>query len=413
MKSVLFIVHYFYPDYASTGQIMTELCRELQKDFNISVISVVPGYTQSLQQNQYKGKSITYEKFENIDVVRVNATRLDKKKKISRLKHILSYFFNASHAILKTKKHDIVFTISQPPILGGLLGVIAKVFKGSKLIYNIQDFNPEQIEVVNYSKNKFIIEFARWLDNLSCKIADRIIVVGHDMESTLYKRLPKINRGKVNVINNWINEKEVYPLSKEHPQVKEFAQKYGLSDKFIIMYSGNIGLYYDLENIIKVIEKFKDIKDVVFVFVGEGAKRDELVEYCRRHQLNNVKFVPYQPKEQLIYSLNAADVHLVTNQKGIKGVSVPSKIYGVMGAGKAVLGVLEEGSEAWLLIQKSNCGVCSEPQDYDSLEKNIRFCIENRKHMEVFGANGRQYLEKNLTMGQSIDKYRSLLFTIE
>ena len=96
------------------------------------------------------------------------------------------------------------------------------------------------------------------------------------------------------------------------------------------MYSGNIGLYYDLLNILKTIEKFKETEDVIFAFIGEGSVLEELRTYKEAHHLSNVVFIPYQPKSELIYSLNAGDVHFVVNAKGIKGVSVPSKLYGVM-----------------------------------------------------------------------------------
>ena len=105
----------------------------------------------------------------------------------------------------------------------------------------------------------------------------------------------------------------------------EFKKRYGLESKFIIMYSGNIGLYYDLEGLIRVVEKFKDAKTadgrkVVFAFVGAGSVLDKLVKYKNGHQMENTVFIPYQDKDKLIFSLNAADVHWCVNAKGIKGV---------------------------------------------------------------------------------------------
>ncbi len=99
------------------------------------------------------------------------------------------------------------------------------------------------------------------------------------------------------VINNWINEEEIYPLESEHERVQQFKEQYELQDKFVIMYSGNIGLYYDLENIIKVIGEFKHHENIVFAFVGDGTVKNQIEEYSIENQLSNVTFIPYQKKE--------------------------------------------------------------------------------------------------------------------
>ncbi|SCN11614.1 Uncharacterized protein BCRIVMBC126_05484 [Bacillus wiedmannii] len=183
-----------------------------------------------------------------------------------------------------------------------------------------------------------------------------------------------------------------------------------LEDKFIIMYSGNIGLYYDLENIIHVTNYFKEYEDIAFVFIGEGAVKKDMQEFVEDNSIQNVFFLPYQPKEFIKYSLNVADVHLVVNQKGIKGVSVPSKIYGVMAAGKPILGVLEQDSEAQMLIEKSKSGIVVEPQDYNGIVHTIeQFYRMEKNEVKEMGLNGRKYLDENLKREISINKYRNLL----
>ena len=250
------------------------------------------------------------------------------------------------------------------------------------------------------------------VDKFSCKKADKVIVVGRDMQETLRNRFNNKKVPKNVFINNWINEKEIYPLEQNHPRIVEFKEKYNLKDKFIIMYSGNIGLYYDLENIIKVIGEFKDREDVVFAFVGDGTVKDKVEAYVNENNLSNVTFIPYQDKADLIYSLNAADIHWVVNAKGIKGVSVPSKLYGVMAAGKPVLGVLDKGSEARLIVEECNCGVCIEPGNYKEISNNIEYILNNKEEIRALGLNGRQYLETNLTKEVSINKYKENILAI-
>ena len=178
------------------------------------------------------------------------------------------------------------------------------------------------------------------------------------------------------------------------------------------MYSGNIGLYYDLEGLIKVIERFKDVKtrdgrDVAFAFVGSGSVLDSLLTYVKGKAINNIVFIPYQDRDKLIFSLNAGDVHWCVNAKGIKGVSCPSKFYGIIGVAKPVIGVLECNSEVEILIRETGCGKCSEPGDYTKTEENIRWFIDHAGSPELveMGKKGYDYYINNLTKNMSIKKY--------
>lgn len=411
-KKLLVYAHYYYPDVASTGQILTELCEGMKETFDITVVCVVPSYSGKIEE-KYKIKRIYKENINGINLVRVRVPEFQKSNKGSRIKNLLAYFFNSLIATLKLEKQDYIFTISQPPILGGTLGVLGKWIKGGKLIYNIQDFNPEQTAAVGYSKNKALLNLVMMIDKFSCKCSDKVIVVGRDMQETLRNRF---NNKKVpsNVfINNWIDEKEIYPLSQDNAKVKAFKEKYNLQDKFIIMYSGNIGLYYDLENIIKVIGRFNNREDVVFAFVGDGTVKSKIEQYVLDNKLNNVTFIPYQDKSDLVYSLNTADIHWVVNAKGIKGVSVPSKLYGVMAAGKPVLGVLDRGSEARLIVDECKCGLCTEPSNYEEIYNKINYILENKEEIKSLGLNGRRYLERNLTKEVSINKYKNTILSLE
>ena len=261
------------------------------------------------------------------------------------------------------------------------------------------------------------------MDKFSCRKSDLVITVGRDLVQTMKKRFGNKKPPKTIVINNWINEKEIYPLPPNHPKILEFKKKYGINKKFVIMYSGNIGLYYDLENIIKVIKKFrkgytrtgvwqegpktKDGREVVFAFVGAGSVLDKLILYTQEHHFENIVFIPYQEKDKLIYSLNAGDVHWVVNAKGIKGISCPSKYYGIAAIQRPCLAVLDEGSEIRCIIEETGGGLCSKPGDYVAIEKNIQWFIENADNNEFLemGRRGRENLINNLSQDISIQKY--------
>ena len=405
-KKLLVYAHYYYPDVASTGQILRELCEGMRDEFDITVICAVPSYSGKVA-DEYTTEKYYHENINGVKVVRVRVPAFTKDNKKSRIKILISYFFGAVGATVKSEKQDYIFTISQPPILGGVLGVIGKWFKGGKMIYNIQDFNPEQTLAVGYSKNKLILDAARAVDKFSCRQADKVIVVGRDMQATLRNRFNNKNAPNNVFINNWIDEKEIYPLQYNNNKVIDFKKKYNLENKTVIMYSGNIGLYYDLENIIKIIGRFKDRNDVVFTFVGDGTKKQELQTYAKEQKMGNVIFVPYQEKENLIYSLNACNAQWCISAKGIKGVSVPSKLYGIMAVGKPVIGVMEEGAEARLIIEETNCGLVCEPGNYEAVEANLRWFIDNSGEttQAEMGMRGRAYLVNNLTKDVSVQKY--------
>lgn len=409
MKKILVIANYYYPDIASLGQLITDICNGLNNEFEFEVIAAIPNYSKDIEINtEHRGRPFYTETINGVRVHRIIVPNVNKKNKLSRIKYIIKYYLNSKKAIRDINDYNIVLTVSQPPILGGMLGYYAKKSKKeSKLIYNIQDFNPEQVEAVKFTKYKFLIYLLRYLDNRTLKIADKILLVGHDQIDTLRKRNQAFVQKSL-VINNWSDDQKIVPMNEDDMHIKEFKEKYGLRNKFIIMYSGNIGLFYDLENLIEVTNQFKNNEEIEFVFIGEGAVKQKLEDYIKNNNIENVKFITYQPKDQLNVSLNSADVHLVVNAKGIKGVSVPSKIYGVMAAGKPVIGVLEEGSEARNIIMASGCGECIEPNNYAGFAELIQKFYENREHLRDVGYKGRKYLDDNINKSKSIDKYRLL-----
>ncbi len=416
------------PDTASTGQILRELAEGLLDHFEITVICVVPSYI-GIIEDKYKTQKHYIENINGVNVIRVRVPEFQKGNKLSRIKNILTYFIRSLLVTWKVDKQDFILAVSQPPILGGLLGVWGKWVNKVKyknlsyLVYQIQDFNPEQIEAVGYFKFKSLLYLLRKIDKYSCKKADLVITVGRDLVETVENRFKKdyINMPKVALINNWIDEKEIHPLSPNNEQVIAFKEKYGLKNKFIICYSGNLGHYYDLMNLLKVIEKFdskttiNDGREVIFTFIGAGSLLNSMKEYVRVQHMTNVLFIPYQDKSELIFSLNAADVHWCVNAKGIKGVSCPSKYYGIAAVGKPVLGVLEKGSEIRRIVEETNGGLCCDPGEYEVIEKNISWFIENADSNQVkeMGIRSREYLAKNLTREKSVARYAEMIMGLE
>lgn len=414
-NKILMFAHYYYPDVASTGQILKDLAEGLSDEFDVTVICAVPSYGGTVE-DKYRGQKYCFENINGVTIIRVGVPEFKKTSKASRVRNLLAYYVNALSAAWKAGKQDYVIALSQPPILGGLLGVWGKRIKHAKMLYWIQDFNPEQAMAVGYCRNHMLLKIMMWLDQYSCRRSDLVVTVGRDLAETLKKRFQNRNVPKYAVINNWVNEKEVYPLPPEHERVVEFRRRHGLEGKFVIMYSGNIGLYYDLENLIKVIGKLDgaitaDNRKAAFVFVGGGAMLENLKRYVNEGRMDHVTFLPYQDISELAYSLNAADLHWCVSAKGIKGASCPSKFYGIAAAAKPVLGVLEEGSEIRLLIEEVKNGLVAEPGDYDGVEKQIRWFLKHAgsKAMAEMGWNGYSYFARYLSRDAAVEQYRKLI----
>ena len=289
-----------------------------------------------------------------------------------------------------------------------MLGVYGSKRCKAPLVYGIQDFNPEQTMAVGYAGNAAVHKLMMAFDKRSCRRSSCVIVPGRDLKDTLSARFDGCDAPRCEVINNWADDESVVPLPKDDPRVSAFRREHGMKGKFVVMYSGNVGLYYDLPNIMTVIARFKDREDVLFAFVGEGAVKAQLQSYATENGLSNVAFLPYQPKELLPVSLNAADVHLVTNAKGIKGVSCPSKAYGIMATNVPMIGILEPGSEVWQIIEESGCGVLAETGDYDAVERAFFEVVEGKGEFVTAHATGRSFLDQRLSRKKAVNAYRNV-----
>ncbi len=397
---------------ASTGQIYTELFESLSDEFDITVICTVPSYTGKVP-DEYKEHKLYFEERGGVHIVRVPVREFSKEDKKSRVLNMADFWFGARRATNALKgEFDMVFTFSGPPILGGMLGVYGSKKKRAPLVYGIQDFNPEQTMAVGYAGNAVVHKLMMAFDRRSCRRSACVVVPGRDLRDTLSNRFGGKEVPDSVVINNWADDVNVVPLPKDDERVAAFRRENGMDGKFVIMYSGNIGLYYDLPNILKVIARFKDRDDVLFAFVGQGAVKSELEAYATDNGLSNVMFMPYQPKELLPVSLNAADVHLVTNAKGIKGVSCPSKAYGIMATNVPMIGVLEPDTEVWQIIEESGCGVLAETGDYADVEKAITDAIDRKKRFVAAHDGGRAFLDARLSRACAVRSYRDLFGSV-
>jgi glycosyltransferase involved in cell wall biosynthesis len=233
--------------------------------------------------------------------------------------------------------------------------------------------------------------------------ADRIVAIGETMRTRLEAKgaPPK----KIRVIPNWVDVSEIGP----RPRDNAWAVENGLVGKFVVMHSGNVGHAQDLDTLVRAAERLRELDDVVIAVVGLGARRAEVMRLAERLGLDNVRFLPYQPRERLSESLSTADVHVVGLAPGLAGYVVPSRLYGILAAGRPVIAAVDGESETAEIVRSADCGYHVPPASPDLLAAAIRRCHASRSELARLGENARAYVEREGGRQVAMERYRALL----
>lgn len=244
----------------------------------------------------------------------------------------------------------------------------------------VYDLYPEVLVQTGMFKAKhLVVRMLRVNNRFVFKSANSVITLSDSMKQAIeaYTSNPET----VHVVHNWLINPDIMPMEKES---NAFAKDQGLLDKMVILYSGNMGLTHDLESLIKAAKALEGIDDLVFLFVGEGAKKKKLVAMVQDLQLQNVRFLPYQDMEKFPEVIASADIGVVSLGSGGEGISVPSKTYSNLAAGLALLCIAPERSELKRLIDKYQCGLLCEPLMVENLVQELRALLEDNQRLEEF-----------------------------
>ncbi len=392
MPAITIVSQYFYPEVAATGQLLTELAVELKKrGCEVRVITGQPSYAR-------RGKLPKKEVYKGVEIRRVWNTSLNKNRKIGRILNYITFVTSALLAVLFSRKTPLLI-VSNPPFLP-VIGAAMKTLRGQRYVFLVHDVYPEIAVKLGYLKEDSIIsKLWRKTNKWVCGCADVVIVLGERMKERVRGYVGK--QEKLRVIHNWADGNFIKPLKKSD---NDFCKKLGLEDKLVVLYSGNIGLFHDLETVIKAAKKLEN-EDIVFLFIGEGGKKEKLKKMTEELELKNVLFLPYQPYEKLPYSLTCGDISIVSLERGVEGLAVPSKLYAYLAAGSAVIALVGQGSEVCDIIEEYKCGFRVEQGDVEGLVKAIAALKEDEKLLEEMKANARRCFEENFEKEMAVDKY--------
>ncbi|MBA7670920.1 hypothetical protein ES703_79068 [subsurface metagenome] len=418
MKNILIISEPFYPQLAAIGQLLTDLSEDLVKaGYQVKVVTGNPNNIFN-KKNTIPRK----EKYKGIKIIRLKNTTFSKYRMAGRVLNYLTFHFLVFFQVLFCERPDLVFVLSTPPFIS-FSGLMLKVFKGSKVIYNVQDLFPDLAVELGKLKNKQFIEFLKKLSELIVKKVDKVVVVGEYMERKIRKELLKGTKTSVNVcastsvndhiitIHNWADGDKIKVLEDKEVENNYLKKKWELEGKFVVLYSGNIGYLHEFDTAIAAAESLakEGMREIVFVFIGEGIKKSYIEEKVREKGVNNILFFPYQPRETLTHSLGLADVSLVTLEKGFEGMVVPSKIYGILTSGRPVIAVVGGESEIVEIIREGKCGRVIKIGDYQALVDSIMNYYRDRKKCREDGLNGRRYFEKNFDRKIATKRYIKII----
>jgi glycosyltransferase involved in cell wall biosynthesis len=381
---ILFFNRSFYPDNAATGQLLTELSEDLVRvhGCRVTVVAGIP--LKAELGGDVSGWGLySRETYKGIEILRARGTRFDKQRFAGRAANYVSYFLSACWAGLRVKKPDVVVALTDPPIIG-LAAWLAALRSRAPLVMSYRDLFPEVASLLPDFHSDTINGALQAVNVFLCRRAARVIALGETMRTRLIEN-KRARPERTVIIPDWADTTAIVP----GPKRNAFSEAHGLTDKFVVMHSGNMGLSQSLETLVDAAALLKELPDFTLVFQGEGVKKAELQARAESLGLTNVLFLPYAPKERLGESFAAADVFIVSLQRGLAGYIVPSKLYGILAAGRPYVAAVEERCETAAITRARECGLQAEPGNAHELAVKILTFYRDPELMRRYGANAR------------------------
>jgi glycosyltransferase involved in cell wall biosynthesis len=324
----------FYPDVASTGQHLADVARALvQRGHQVSAIS---------SRRAYDNPGAIFprrETWNGIDIHRVRGTRFGKKSKLCRAGDFGSFIMACCWQLLRIRGPDVVVALTSPPLISVVAACYAAL-RGCRFVYWVMDLNPDEAIAAGWlQKSSIITRVLNWLSEFSLQRADAVIALDRFMEERIIQK--GISAEKIFVIAPWSHDEAVWFDSAGR---ESFRREHGLSEKFVIMYSGNHSPCHPLDSLLVAAKQLRDDNTLAFCFVGGGSEFARVQRFAAEKKLANILCLPYQPLESLAASLSAADLHVVVMGQNFVGTIHPCKIYNVMRVAPAILYIGPEAS---------------------------------------------------------------------
>lgn len=374
----MFLNRSYWPDAEASGQLLTELCEDLARQFDVTVVAGQPNHNP---RNEKFSRNST-EKHNGVTVERVWHPQGSKRSLVARAIGLVGFLLAATFRVFRIKRPDVVVVETDPFILASL-GSWLKTWYRCHLIIYLQDLYPDIAVILGKVHEGWLTRFLRRRLTAAYRHADAIVVLSDDMKNRLMTW--GIDGSRIVCIENWVDTAAVYPAKFDNPmRVRE-----SIEEKFVVMHSGNMGLSQFLDNVLDAAALIDSRWNLEFLLVGDGASRRELVAQAKRLDLKNVRFLPYQPREELAQSLSAADLHLISMHPEAHHCLMPSKLYGILSSGTPVLAITAQDSELARLIREYNIGFAIAPGNPKLLAESLGWCATHRDELQEMGRRSR------------------------
>lgn len=398
----------FYPEMVSSGQALTELAEELTSyGLKIKVIASQPTI---LENSKTVPKVIDYK---GIHILRTWSTRFPKLSFIGKFINLITFFITASFDILFNDRKVPLLLVTNPPYMA-LIGWFNNILNGTKYGVLLFDIMPEQAELLNMVKpGGLLSRLWRKINKLWYIRSSYAVVLSKDM---LQGAIENANlngtkyeeecRNKTHIIHVWSDDRVIKPKAKSESAA---AKELSMNDKLVVQYSGNHGRFHDIESILNITEHFANDNRIIFQFIGEGFKKKNVVSFKNEKKLENIYINTYVPKEKLQDSLAMADLGVIAQLPAQERVCYPSKLLGIMSAGRAVLAICSPESDMAKMIRDHDMGFVIRNGDTASAVDVLNMCLNNPGILNEKGRNAFNYLNRNLTLGSAAKSYYKLI----
>jgi glycosyltransferase involved in cell wall biosynthesis len=332
-------------------------------------------------------------------------TRFPKDNIFGRTINSLTFLLQLTLRVMFRRHRGEVFLYTTNPPYLAIIGAFTSLFRKHPYVFLLHDSYPQlPVLIGTIRKGGFIEKLWHACNRFMYKRADQSIVLCKAAKRLVCESYG-VEPDRVHIIHNWADPDELKPKRKED---NPFAIEHNLVKPFTVLYSGNLGLYYDFETILgaAVILKNENFK---LVFIGAGGKKEWISRQVKERNLTNTLLLPYQPFERLPDSLTACDASLVTIQKDVEGISYPSKLYASLSIGKPILAISERGSELYDQVVPTGAGIWFELGDSEGLADGIRTLMKQPQRTEEMGRQARLLFEREYTLAASAEKYAYVL----
>ncbi len=397
--------HYFAPEVGAPSARGMEHCRRwAEQGHNVKVVTCFPNHPTGVVPEEYRGKLFQKEALEQLDVYRnyVYATPNEGflKKTIG---HLSFMFSSVLLSLPRIGKADVV-VISSPTFFSVFSAFMFKYVKRIPLVLDVRDLWPAAIVELGVLRNKFVINILEKIELSFYRRADKVVTVTKRFKDDIVKR--GIDKKKVEVITNGVDTSFFSYRPEERVRYRKY---YGLEDRFVVLYIGAHGISHALDKIIDAAARFDGASgEVVFLFVGDGAVKAEIMKRAEEQGLSNVKFLPSQKKEDMPAFYSLADVCLVPLRNvEIFETFIPSKMFEMMACERPILASLK--GEAEEILSDSGAAEVVEPEDVEAFCRALEKLKSDEKRREEMGRQGRDFVMNNYSRQKLADRYLELL----